>query len=122
MYVELGRQPAYGSETGARGAGRGITVPEATLDVVHAGATIDGQQFDHSGVVIAQRLHQQFSAPCVEQKVVSQFCGRDRHLAGDLGGEFKAGDRLRGAARFADLARIVDDKALLSAPKAGCHS
>src|SRR6187455_2418358 len=45
MNVELGSQPAYGSETRARGAGRGITVPEATLDVVHAGATIDGQKF-----------------------------------------------------------------------------
>ena len=46
MDVELGCKPAHRAEASARRASGGVSVTQAALDVVHAGATIDGQQLD----------------------------------------------------------------------------
>ena len=107
--VELVGQPAHRAEAGARRARRGVAVGQAALDV----GPCPGR--DRSPAARRPRFHRRPASGSairrrrVEQQVVGELGGRDRHLAGDFGAEFEVGERLRGTPRLADLAGVVDD-------------
>jgi len=49
----------------------------------------------------------------VQQQIVGKLGGGDRYLAGHVGVEFEIRQHLCGASRLSDLARVIDDVALL---------
>src|SRR6185436_20570433 len=106
--VEFAGEAANGAEPGAGCSHGREAVTHAARDVRHASAAIDGQQFDGSGVVIAEFLDQQFSAAGMQQQVVGELGGGDGRAARGGGIQFEVGERVGGATCFADLARVVD--------------
>src|SRR5690606_11767668 len=82
--VEHGGQALYGAEARAGGSAGGIAVLHGAVDVIHAGAAIDGEDFAAERAVGFEGAKDDFAAAAVAGDVIAEL-GDDDGEASALG-------------------------------------